>query len=105
MSNKTVIAAKDLALLDTLIKDGFQIPNNFNYSELVSKYDVPDNLINLIKKNQNAFVILKIVEIIGEDEPYQLDPETIYFITNLLNEMNLTKIRNKILISALPKRV
>ena len=102
---KYFFSAKDLALLDTLIKDGFQIPNNFNYSELVSKYDVPDNLINLIKKNQNAFVILKIVEIIGEDEPYQLDPETIYFITNLLNEMNLTKIRNKILISALPKRV
>ena len=23
------------------------------------------------------------VEIIGEDEPYQLDPETIYFVTNL----------------------
>ena len=102
---KYFFSAKDLALLNTLIKDGFEIPNNFNYSELVSKYDVPDNLINLIKKNQNAFVTLKIVEIIGEDEPHQLDPETIYFITNLLNEMNLTKIRNKILISALPKRV
>ena len=102
---KYFFSAKDLALLNTLIKDGFEIPNNFNYSELVSKYDVPDNLINLIKKNQNAFVTLKIVEIIGEDEPHQLDPETIYFIINLLNEMNLTKIRNKILISALPKRV
>ena len=102
---KYFFSAKDLALLNTLIKDGFEIPNNFNYSELVSKYDVPDNLINLIKKNQHAFVTLKIVEIIGEDEPHQLDPETIYFITNLLNEMNLTKIRNKILISALPKRV
>ena len=34
---------------------------------------------------------LKIVEIIGEDEPNQLDPETIYFITNLLNKMDLKK--------------
>ena len=41
----------------------------------------------------------------GEDEPYQLDPETIFFITSLLNEMNLIKIRNKVLISALPERV
>ena len=49
--------------------------------------------------------ILKIVEIIGEDEPHQLDPETIYFITNLLNKINLTTIRNKVLISALPQRV
>ena len=41
----------------------------------------------------------------GEDEPHQLDPETIYFITSLLNETNLIKIRNKVLISALPQRV
>ena len=87
------------------MKDGFKIPNNFSYNELASKYDVPNNLVDLIKKKQNAFVTLKIVEIIGEDEPHQLDPETIYFITNLLNEMNLIKIRNKLLVSALPHRV
>ena len=66
---------------------------------------MPDNLVKLIEDKQNAFVALKIVEIIGEDEPHQLDSETIYFITNLLNEMSLTKIRNKVLISALPQRV
>ena len=66
---------------------------------------MPDNLVKLIKDKQSAFVALKIVEIIGEDEPHQLDSETIYFITNLLNEMSLTKIRNKVLISALPQRV
>jgi len=47
---------------------------------------------------------LKIVEIIGEDEPHQLDPETIYFITNLLNRMNLKEIRNLVFNSALPLR-
>ena len=47
---------------------------------------------------------MKIVEIIGEDEIYQLDPETIYFVTNLLNKMNLAAIRNKVIISALPER-
>ena len=66
---------------------------------------MPANLVALINNKQNAFVALKIVEIIGEDEPDQLDSETIYFITNLLNEMSLTKIRNKDLISALPQRV
>ena len=44
------------------------------------------------------------MEIIGEDEIYQLDPETIYFVTNLLGKMNLTTIRNKVIISALPER-
>ncbi len=104
-NKKYFYSAKDLALLEALRKDGFSLPDNLKIKDLTSKYDVPKNLIQLIEKNQNAFLALKIVEIIGEDEPYQLDPETIYFITNLLNEMDLIKIRNKVLISALPQRV
>ena len=104
-NKKYFYSAKDLALVDSLVKDGFTIPENFNRKDLASKYVVPENLEDLIKKNQNAFLTLKIVEIIGEDEPYQLDPETIYFITNLLNEMELFHFRNKVLISALPLRV
>ena len=92
-------------MVDTLIKDGFKIPNNFDQKALATKYEVPKNLLQLIERNENAFLALKIVEIIGEDEPYQLDSETIYFITNLLNEMDLIKIRNKVLVSALPQRV
>ena len=84
-----------------MVKDGLNCLK-FN-KELSKKYEIPKNLIQLIEK-QNAFSI-KIVEIIGEDEPYQLDSETIYFITSLLNEMNLKSIRNKVLISALPQRV
>ena len=104
-NRKYFYSAKDLALVDALVKDGFNIPENFNRKELASKYEVPKNLLQLIEKKQNAFLALKIVEIMGEDEPHQLDPETIYFITNLLNETDLIKIRNKILISALPQRV
>ena len=60
--------------------------------------------MQLIDNDQKVFKFLKIVEIIGEDEPYQLDPETIYIVTNLLNKMNLVTIRNKVLNSALPLR-
>ncbi len=104
-NKKYFFSAKDLALVDSLVKDGFNIPSNFNYKDLSQKYVIPKNLIQLIEKQQNAFLVLKIVEIIGEDEPYQLDPETIYFVTNLLNQMDLIKIRNKVLISALPQRI
>tara|TARA_B100000963_G_scaffold88446_1_gene75979 strand:- start:6595 stop:8334 length:1740 start_codon:yes stop_codon:yes gene_type:complete len=103
-NRKYFYSAKDLALIEALVKDGFKIPNNLDYKELSSKYEVPENLTELIAKKQNAFLALKIIEIIGEDEPYQLDPETIFFITNLLNKTNLIKIRNKVLISALPQR-
>ena len=61
-------------------------------------------MLELANKDQPAFLTLKIIEIIGEDEPYQLDPETIYFITFLLNQIDLKKIRNEVLISALPFR-
>ena len=104
-NRKYFYSAKDLALVRALTKDGFKIPESFKIDELSAKYDIPKNLLSLIEKNQSAFLALKIVEIIGEDEPYQLDPETIYFITNLLNETDLIKIRNKVLISALPQRV
>ncbi len=103
-NKKYFISAKDLALADTLINDGFSLPSNFKYDELSKKFDVPNNLLKLIDNDQKAFLALKIVEIIGEDEPYELDPETIYFVTNLLNKMNLVTIRNKVLNSALPLR-
>ena len=103
-NRKYFYSAKDLALMDSLIKDGFILPSNFKYKDLSKKYDIPKNLLRLIDDNQNAFLALKIVEIIGEDEPSQLDPETIYFITNLLNKMDLIKIRNLVFNSALPLR-
>ena len=53
---------------------------------------------------KKGFLALKIVEIIGEDEVTNLDPETIYFITHLLNKTNLIEFRNEILSSALPLR-
>ena len=103
-NKKYFYSAKDLALADSLINDGFTLPSNFDYKDLSKKFDIPNNLLKLIDNNQNAFLALKIVEIIGEDEPNQLDPETIYFITNLLNKMNLKKIRNIVFNSALPLR-
>jgi len=104
-NKKYFISAKDLALVDALITDGFSLPPNFKYSKLIKELDVPKNLLQLAENNQKAFLALKIVEIIGEDEPYQLDSETIFFLINLLNKTNLVTIRNKVLNSALPKRI
>ena len=104
-NKKYFISGKDLALADALITDGFTLPSSFKFNELIEKLDVPNNLLELVKDNQKAFLALKIVEIIGEDEPHQLDSETIFFVTNLLNKMNLVTFRNKVLNSALPKRI
>ena len=103
-NRKYFFSAKDLALVESLAKDGFEIPKEFNYQEISQKYSIPSNLLKLGKTNESAFLTLKLVEIIGEDEAHNLDPETIYFITHLLNQNNLRQIRNEILISALPQR-
>jgi len=49
--------------------------------------------------------MLKIVEIIGEDNISDLDPETLYFLIKILNDLNLKKIRNSILSEALPVKL
>ena len=103
-NKKYFFSAKDLAMVESLVNDGFQIPKEFNYLDISKKYNIPINLLKLAKSNESAFLTLKLVEIIGEDEAYTLDPETIYFIIHLLNQNNLKKIRNEILISALPLR-
>ena len=103
-NKKYFFSAKDLALVESLASDGFEIPKELEYQKISKKYNIPSNLLQLAKNNESAFLTLKLVEIIGEDEAYNLDPETIYFITHLLNQNNLKKIRNEILISALPQR-
>ena len=45
-NRKYFYSAKDLALADSLINDGFTLPSNFNYKELSKKYDIPNNLLN-----------------------------------------------------------
>ena len=97
-------SAKDLAIVESLKKDGVKVTEDINFKKFAERYSVPKNLIDLANKNQKGYLALKIVEIIGEDEVKNLDSETIYFITNL-NQVNLYQIRNTIIASALPLRV
>ena len=104
-NKKYFISIKDIIVLDSLAADGLILPSELDYSELSSQLTVPKNLEDLVKQNQIGLVMLKIVEIIGEDEISDLDPETVYFLNKILNDLNLIKIRNDILRQALPVRV
>ena len=98
-------SAKDIAVLESLEKDGITIPKEINHKSLSENYSIPDSLNDLAKKGEKGYLALKIVEIIGEDEVNNLDPETIYFISNLLNKLELKEFRNEILATALPLRI
>jgi len=104
-NKKYFISIKDIIVLESLVVDGMSLPQALNYEELSSELTVPENLQNLVDQNQTGMVMLKIIEIIGEDEVYNLDPETIYFLNKILNQLNLKKIRNNILSEFLPSRV
>jgi len=104
-NKKYFISIKDIVVLESLVADGIILPKNLNYSALSSQLTVPNNLQELANQNQIGLVMLKIVEIIGEDNVRDLDPETIYFLNKILNDLNLKKIRNSILSEALPTRV
>ena len=98
-------SAKDIAVLESLEYDGIKVPKEIGHKKLSESYSIPESLVDLADAGQKGFLVLKIVEIIGEDEVNNLDPETIYFITNLLNKLNLKEFRNKILGTALPLRI
>ena len=97
-------SAKDLILIEALEKDGFKIPKEIKHKEAAKRYGVPESLLELANNNEIGLLALKFVEIIGEDEISDLDPETIYFITNILNKAGIIKLRNKLLVTALPLR-
>ena len=104
-NKKYFISIKDIVVLESLEADGIILPEGLDYKELSSQLTAPINLEDLVKQNQIGLVMLKIVELIGEDNISDLDPETIYFINSILNKLNLKKIRNNILSKALPNRV
>ena len=104
-NKKYFISIKDIVVLESLVADGISLPDDLDYTSLSTKLTVPKNLQDLASQNQTGLVMLKIVEIIGEDSINDLDPETIYFLNKILNELNLKKIRNNILREALPVRV
>ena len=81
------------------------MPEDLDYTKLSVELTVPKSLEDLVKQKQTGLVMLKVIEIIGEDNIYDLDPETIYFLNKIFNALNLKKIRNNILSQALPVRV
>ena len=104
-NKKYFISIKDIIVFESLLNDGFNLPESLNIDELSNKITMPEGLVNLTKQRQVGLVMLKIVEIIGQDNIEDLDPDTLYFIVKILNNLQLKKIRNNILSKTLPNRV
>tara|TARA_Y100000741_G_C18251591_1_gene557483 strand:- start:169 stop:1917 length:1749 start_codon:yes stop_codon:yes gene_type:complete len=102
---KYFFSIKDIILLESLKSDGQEIPKKLEKLYSIKSLTIPTNLIALTVENQVALILLKIVEIVGEDKLENLDPDTLYFVTATLNKLGLKKIRNNIIINTLPERI
>ena len=67
--------------------------------------NIPTDIQLLLTNNEIGMVLLRLIEIIGEDDLENLDPDTLYFITSILNQLNLDSIRNKLLLKVLPLKI
>ena len=104
-NNKYFYSIKDIILLETLLAEGVDIPKDLDVSQLSKNLTVPNNIDLLVEKGEIGMVMFKLVEIIGNDDIENLDPETLYFIVNILNKAKIKKVRNQILSLTLPLRV
>tara|TARA_B110000259_G_scaffold172298_1_gene204599 strand:- start:4299 stop:6047 length:1749 start_codon:yes stop_codon:yes gene_type:complete len=103
-NKKYKTSLKDIILFETLESDGIIIPKELIDQETVKNNLPPPELLNLGRNNETGLLLLRIVELIGEDEILDLDTQTIYFINHLLIKSGIKKFSNKILITVLPER-
>ncbi len=100
-NKKYVFSLKDIILLESLKSDGVQIlrkyQNLYDYNN-----NLPSEINNMIVNGESGLVLLRISEIIGEDDLEDLGIESVDYIVSILNELRLVNLRNEILLKVLP---
>ena len=102
---KYLFSINDIMLLESLKSDGINIPKKYDGMYEVLDPNIPYDIQILINREEEGLALLRLVEVIGEDNIIDLGPETLYFIVSILNQLDIDKIRNKILIKVLPLKV
>ena len=71
----------------------------------MNESEIPSDIQIFINSGDMAAVMLRIIEVIGQDEVNDIDEDTLYFIISTLNELDADPLRNKILLKVLPLKV
>ena len=67
--------------------------------------NMPPDIQDLINNDEMGMVLLRIVEILGEDELNDIGSDALYFIISALNQLNIDPLRNKMWLKVLPLKV
>ena len=99
------VSTKDIMLLESLKSDGIIISKKYKDLYEVDDSNMPIDIQVLINNDEMGLVLLRIVEVIGQDELKNIEPQSLYFIINALNQLDIDRLRNKILLKILPLKV
>ena len=102
---KYSISKKDIILIESLKSDGIKIDKKYDNLYKILDSEMPTDIQVMVNNNESASTILRIIEVIGQDELSTLDEDTLFFIISALNQLNIDSIRNKILLKVLPLKV
>ena len=99
------VSIKDIILLESLVSDGAKVKKNYKNMFNFDQSNIPTDIQLLMNNGEIGMVLLRLAEIIGEDDLENLDSDTLYFMTTVLNQLNLDSIRNKIILKVLPLKI
>jgi len=102
---KYFFSKKDIILVETFKSDGIKVSNKYKDLYKIDEAEMPSDIAILINNRDMATAMLRIVEVIGQDELKDIDDDTMYFIIRTLNQFNIDPLRNKILLKVLPLKV
>jgi len=102
---KYFFSTKDLIMLESLRYDGVKISKKYKNIYEIKDPNIPGDIQILINNGEVGLTLLRLVEIIGEDKIIDIDSETFYFIVTILNQLDLDKLRNELLLKVLPLKV
>ena len=104
-NKKYFFSKKDIILVEALKSDGIKVSEKFKDLYEIKETEIPSDIQIFIKSGDMAAAILRIIEVIGQDEIKDIDEDTIYFIISTLNQLDADPLRNKILLKVLPLKV
>ena len=102
---KYFLSKKDIIFIEALKSDGINISKKYDGLYEINESEMPADIQSMIDNKEIGAALLRVIEVIGPEKIEEIDDDTVYFIINALNQLNVDLIRNKLLLKVLPLKV
>ena len=104
-NKKYFFSKKDIILVETFKSDNIKVSKKYKNLYEVNEFEIPSDIQVFINTGDIAAAMLRVVEVIGQDELKNIDDDTMYFIISTFNQLNIDLLRNKILLKVLTLKI